>query len=832
MKCTRIFMASLLAANATSGMAAQQPGAADPPNGREPLPNETAQPATGRPPPIEFRDADGNPLPPEVQEQLREHFRNNPLPIARAKPVPGEPGEIVVSGEPPRGAVVGTIPPERSFSQLDIRAYGASTIEELLDALGPQVASNRGRGDNPPVTLLNGRRISDFSEIARIPTEAIERMEVFPEELALQYGYRADQKVVNVVTYERFDSQFGQLTLPTATEGGWTNGTIEADHFQIIGDTRLSLTASYGRSGALLESERDIAQPAEAPDQGRFRTLLPASERMELGGLVGRPLGQSVSATLDARFAIDRSEGLLGLQDDRALRRDTDRQSFRIGTTLNGRAERWLWTFGGNYNRAETDIDTDPAISATTRDRADFLDTLLEADLLLAGPVAELPAGFLRASIGGSFESRDFESISLRGGAEQRTDLSRRSGGVQFSLDAPVLGSAASGETPLGTLSANANLALESLSDAGTLRTYGFGLTWSPVDAVNLVASATREEGAPTLQQLGGPVLETPTIRTFDFARGEVVDVTRVSGGNPGLLEDDRDILRLGLNIKPLARTDLTVSLDYVSTRTDRPIASFPVVLPEVEAAFPDRVQRDRDGRLVRIDGRPVNFATAAQKQLRWGVNFSRPLGPVPPEARTGTGRTFASAEEARRAFPNATVIIADAGSPMARRAENTRSRVFVSLYHNWYLQDEVTLLDGLAPLDLLDGGAVDFAGGRRRHEFELQGGVFQRGLGARLTATWRSGTDVRGAGGAAGDLRFDSLTTVNLNLFANLPERFGGADAPGWLKGTRATIGVNNLFNDRQQVRDGGGLVPLAYQPGYLDPLGRTVSFSLRKVF
>ncbi|MCZ3185204.1 TonB-dependent receptor plug domain-containing protein, partial [Acinetobacter baumannii] len=88
----------------------------------------------------------------------------------------------------------------RVFSPVDLRAYGADSIGALLEALGPQVTSNRGRGDGTPVTLLNGRRISDFSEIARIPTEAIERMEVFPEELALQYGYRADQKVVNIVT--------------------------------------------------------------------------------------------------------------------------------------------------------------------------------------------------------------------------------------------------------------------------------------------------------------------------------------------------------------------------------------------------------------------------------------------------------------------------------------------------------------------------------------------------------------------------------------------------------------------------------------------------------
>ncbi len=168
----------------------------------------------------------------------------------------------------------------------------------------------------------------------------------------------------------------------------------------------------------------------------------------------------------------------------------------------------------------------------------------------------------------------------------------------------------------------------------------------------------------------------------------------------------------------------------------------------------------------------------------------------------------------------------------MAQGAANLTSRVFVSLYHNWYLADAITLGDGLPALDLLDGGAVEFGGGRRRHEVEVQAGAFKRGLGARIDATWRSGTGIRGSGGAADDLRFGDFATVNLSLFANLADRFGGSAAPGWLKGMRATIGITNLFDTRPHVRDRAGMTPLSYQPVYLDPLGRTIGVNLRKVF
>ena len=40
--------------------------------------------------------------------------------------------------------------------------------------------------------------------------------------------------------------------------------------------------------------------------------------------------------------------------------------------------------------------------------------------------------------------------------------------------------------------------------------------------------------------------------------------------------------------------------------------------------------------------------------------------------------------------------------------------------------------------------------------------------------------------------------------------------------KGARITLGFDNLFNARQDVRNQTGITPLGYQPIYRDPLGR----------
>src|SRR3546814_14420972 len=73
--------------------------------------------------------------------------------------------------------------------------YGVSSVEELLAAIEPITRSGRGRGSGRPVLLVNGRRISGFGAVRNIPPEAIAKVEVFPEEVALQYGRSEERRV-------------------------------------------------------------------------------------------------------------------------------------------------------------------------------------------------------------------------------------------------------------------------------------------------------------------------------------------------------------------------------------------------------------------------------------------------------------------------------------------------------------------------------------------------------------------------------------------------------------------------------------------------------------
>jgi hypothetical protein len=56
--------------------------------------------------------------------------------------------------------------------------------------------------------------------------------------------------------------------------------------------------------------------------------------------------------------------------------------------------------------------------------------------------------------------------------------------------------------------------------------------------------------------------------------------------------------------------------------------------------------------------------------------------------------------------------------------------------------------------------------------------------------------------------------------------------EAAPFLKGSRLRLSIDNLFDAQRKITDGSGRVPLNYQPGYTDSLGRYVELEWRKSF
>ncbi|NOU02343.1 MAG: TonB-dependent receptor, partial [Novosphingobium sp.] len=160
------------------------------------------------------------------------------------------------------------------------------------------------------------------------------------------------------------------------------------------------------------------------------------------------------------------------------------------------------------------------------------------------------------------------------------------------------------------------------------------------------------------------------------------------------------------------------------------------------------------------------------------------------------------------------------------------QGRWSLGLFHTVQLSSTVLIAPGVPALDLLDGDALS-GGGTPRHSLEFNGGAFHKGFGLFAQGSWNAPTRVRASGApGSSDLRFGALAKVNLSLFADLGRMPKLTKKAKFFKGSRLALQFENLFDARQKVTDASGSVPLSYQPDYLDPRGRVVGISFRKLF
>jgi len=892
------------------------------------------------------------------------------------------------------GAVVGDITPEIMMDQSDIQSYGVSTVTELINELAPQTRSDRGRTQQSPVILLNGRRISSLNEVQNIPTEAILRIDILPEEVSLKYGYTADQRVINFVLKPEFRAVTGELVGGTTTEGGDETGQAEVDRFKVDHDTRLNLDLKYQDTAGLTDAQRGLdgssggapyalagnvvpatpGQPidptfdalvgepvtvigvppgaaagekltledfvpyagkANVTDTASDYSLAPATQTLTGNAVVARPMAAGINATFNATVTGTTSNSLQGLPGvslltpagdpfspfgspvnvDRyvagqaPLQQNIDGWTGHLGTTFNRDVGDWRLSLTSAYNHSDTITETGAGLdvsaiqtllnhgSPTLNPFGPLPNSMLRAlpnnssraiqdggniQVLANGPLLKLPAGPVYASAKLGDVEAVANSSSYFAGVSQTQSLARNDASAQLNVDVPLTSRTRRVFSALGDMSVFVNSAIDELSDFGPLVTLGGGLNWTPIPGYNLIVSETHDHQAPTLQQLDGPMVETPGTRIFDYETGQTVAVTQISGGNPALKADDRTVIKVGLTLKPFQTRDFTVTANYIDSHINNIIETFPSASAAIEAAFPSRFIRGADGELDEVDDRPVNFANQDRQELRWGINYTMPVGKQPPPRQFGR-RNFQRRNPAggatggpAGAFPGGsggglgggddggTASPAPPGSPAAGDSDGgpgggrggggfggagfggrggrggglgggqpTGGRLQFAIYHTVYFKDQFQVTPGGPILDLLNGAAAGATGGQYQHEIEAQAGYTDNGYGARLSADWRSGTTVIGGGAAStGTLDFSPVSTINLRFWDDFTPQHDLVTRYPFLRGVRLTFSVTNLFNQSISVKDSGGPTPLIYQSNYLDPTGRVISINLRKLF
>jgi iron complex outermembrane receptor protein len=814
------------------------------------------------------------------------------------------------------GAVTTDVPPERQLTPVEIDTYGVSNIGELIEALKPETQTSQGAA---PAMMINGRRVSSPREMARIPVEAILRVDILPEAVALQYGFEPGQKVVNIVLRSRYAAETGEADGGASTEGGGEQGKLDADVVRLRGEQIANVDVTYQAGAKITEAQRGVAQPAPAApfslasnvtstipgaqidpalsalagrpvtiagvpaaaaigaptladfvpgagaptttDTRADTTLAPASSQIGASGVYSKPLGRGV-LTVSAGLQSTSSEQLQGLPGatltipagdpfspfaapvllDRysaalgPLRQRADGWNGRLGLGFSGGVGHWTINLTSllNYaaNTTATDVGIDPAplqgaldasspafnpfaawpaalVRPLPRNESRSRSTSLAANLTANGIPFSLPAGPVFTNVILNEVAAWQSATTDFAGEATRASTFQNSASAQVSLSVPLTSRARKVAPQVGDLSLVLSPGFSIVTGASVAARLSASINWTPQPPLTLSLTESVAQQPPTIAQLRDPTILTPNMPYFDYVTGQSALVTTISGGDPALRAASVQSTSFSIYFSPLPGRPLFFSAGLVIARTDNQISSLPSVSALLEAAFPDRFIRNAAGQLVEVDTRPINFDRAQQEVVSWGFNYSRPLGPAPkpaPGAAPGPG------------LPG-----------LFRPPAPAAGVLQLSLTEQVYLQNQILIRAGGPFLDNLNGatGAVP------RSQLVAQAGLTLDHLSAHIDATWKSAYFADGANGSAASLlRYGALPIISLKVFDDLGKTPSLVKQWPILAGTRVEANIVNLFDERQRVVNGDGLVPIADQPAFRDPRGRTVTLSLRKLF
>jgi hypothetical protein len=579
-------------------------------------------------------------------------------------------------------------------------------------------------------------------------------------------------------------------------------------------------------------------------DVGPFRVLAPLKDGWKAEAVIADRLDGGLSGSLDLSAQQDTERALSGpaavtltvpasnpyspfastvllhryLTEADPLRARKTTTTLHGGGTLRGAIAGWLWDLTANVDRkriggtSENGIDVsaanaaiaaganpfaplDPSLLADRLvDRAHLLTRTTNSKLVVTGTPLELPAG--KVSVTGTVEAERLSTSSVTRGANPfDLHLSRVRTEAGIALDVPLTSRANHALDAVGDLSLNGSANVRRVSGFGTLHDRTAGLQWTPFKGVQLLLQDKVSGTAPDMEKLASPTIRVANYPVFDYTTGRTDVVTLTYGGNPDLLAERKHVRSVGLNVKPFPKREIRVTATYENTDTRNQTGNIYALTAQFESLFPDLFVRDSTGHLVAVTFQPTNFYRERQRVLNIVLNANGPLGRKPPDSKSGKAG-------------NRPILWAGAG-PVIR------------------FSDRLQLRPGTPSLDLLHGDTV--TGGSPPHVTAYYfAGLGYLGNDVSIDGWYQASGRVRSENPAS-DLFFSPVFKLNFHASLSVHHFLRKED---WTRHLQLKLDVESLINAREKVRDRHGRVPNRFQTDLLDPIGRTVKLTVRKLF
>jgi outer membrane receptor protein involved in Fe transport len=472
--------------------------------------------------------------------------------------------DIANSGLSTTGDVLRSLP--QSFAggqQSTIGEHGNGPYQNLSNFNNSDSANLRGLGSDSTLVLINGFRapVTGFQgsvDISAIPLIAIDRVEIVTDGASALYGSDAVGGVANFVLKENYSGAETSAEVGYPTEGGgvsqqygqllgtrWETGSAMIayqyrDQQGLYGDQRswwtgpnpYSLVGSIHQNSAYLNLSQLVTPELKVVAQGLYNH----TTSFNLSTYAGTTITDYVNTTGYSYVGV-------------------------VGATLRLPRE-WELTVTGDLGADHFDNDVvepccnyESHITPTNR--------LALGELQTEGPVAQLPAGEVRAAIGGGYRH---ESLDSAGSAA--TSAARHVSYGYGELTVPLLGK----ETALPYMQ-ELTLSLagryEDYSDIGGHFSPQVGLAFKPISSLRLRATWNKSFHAPNLFQKYTPyfVLVNYPVQA---PGGGTTNAVIPLGGNLSLAPETARSYTIGLDWQPMD-TPLRISATYFNiSYTDR----------------------------------------------------------------------------------------------------------------------------------------------------------------------------------------------------------------------------------------------------------------------
>ena len=804
------------------------------------------------------------------------------------KAIPSTETEIVVTAIRLRATLPGPIEAEQSIDAGAIAGMGASNLADILKQLAAQTGGSQGRSGGGSILLVNGRRIGSFDEVRNLPPEAIQRIDILPEEAALRLGYAANSKPINVVLKPSYKAATGELEDRVTTRGLRNDFNTELNAVDIAGDNRITFNLQYQIGDAISEAKRNVARPLDAraasegglitnplggavaptladilglpnsgrtfadflavpaaDTSGRFHTLLPSTRQSTADGVFARALGGGKALTVSAKFDSLVANDLLGpavtdvqvplgpgnpFSTPVRFRRLLPDQP---GVSRSTKTDTWhMGALLAGYGRWQWSALINYDRTDQNRMRRGGIDATSYQSALSAGSLADpfavpnVALLALRPDSHSASHDQLFASELFASG-----DLFEfRGGSVSLSLRGTL------GRETISTEQAAVGARLVR-NHAGGLASLDIPLLTrsSAIGAVDasINAGADTFSDAGSTNAWGATLNWKPTKRLSLLLAGSRDQVVPSASQLGGTIEATPDgafyDYTTGQSII-LSRIDggnLTLTPDR-RTIFKAELGWKPITGLNITAAYTDLVDR---GALFAFPGiTAASILALPGRFVREGAGAITSVDVRPFNAEREQRRELKIGLSFNKNFsggvgPN---VPGGGGFGGGHAFGAQGSMIQFALTDTVRLDNMLQLSPGTPVIDLIHANGFGDVLRVPRHRIEAQLSGTHQGFGLRSNAVWTSG----GAAGVGepGRLNFDDRFAFNFRLFYYPASSEKFAQAMPWLKGVRFLIALDNAFDSYQRVSDATGLTPLAYQRGLLDPIGRTFRFSIRK--